>query len=34
VFDSIFHAEEPAATSDPDADLAAVVLGDVGIGVG
>jgi hypothetical protein len=33
VFDSIFHAEETAAAADPDADLAAVAFGDVGISV-
>jgi hypothetical protein len=33
VFDSIVHAEETAAAADPDADLAAVVFGDVAISV-
>jgi hypothetical protein len=34
VFDGILHAEERATAADPDADLAALVLGHVGIGVG
>lgn len=34
MLDSIFDTEKPTAAPDPDADLATVVLSDVGIGVG